>query len=225
MVSRTRDHNTVTAGGAPAQAVLSGAGPELAFELLLGFVQRATVGAGRQVLPAAVRHDHRDVGPLPRVGGLGAHRLRGVQRAASRDPGEDALGVQQCPGRAQRVGRRDREPRGQHGLVVELRHETLIDVPQAVDELPVPGLRGDDLHSGHVLAQEAAGPHQRARGPQAGHEVRDLRQVGEQLGAGGLVVGAGVRLVAVLVQHDPVRVVRGEPLRHPDGLVGAPGRG
>ena len=41
-------------------------------------------------------------------------RQRGVQDRAGRDAGEDALGLQQLPGAAQRVVRADREPAGQH---------------------------------------------------------------------------------------------------------------
>ena len=78
--------------------------------------------------------------------------------------------------------------------------------------------------SGPRLAQEAPGAHQRARRAEPGDEVRDRRQVGEQLGAGGLVVGAGVGLVAVLVEHHPVGVLRGQLLGHPHGLVAAAGR-
>ena len=76
---------------------------------------------------------------------------------------------------------------------------------------------------GRLLAQVPAGAHERARGAQAGHEVGDLRQVGQQLGPGGLVVGQRVVLVAVLVEHHPGRVGGGQLLGHPHRLVGAAG--
>jgi hypothetical protein len=44
-----------------------------------------------------------------------------------------------------------------------------------------------------VLAQEAAGAHERAGGAEARDEVGDRRQVLEQLGAGRLVVRERVR--------------------------------
>ena len=50
-------------------------------------------------------------------------------------------------------------------------------------------------------------------------------QVGEQLGAGALLVGERVGRVAVLVEHHPVGVLVGDLLGHPDGLVGAAGGG
>ena len=70
--------------------------------------------------------------------------------------------------------------------VVELGDEALVEVAQAVDELAVARLGGDDPDVGLVLAEEAADAHQRAGGAEAGDEVRDRRQVGEELGAGAL---------------------------------------
>ena len=42
---------------------------------------------------------------------------------------------------------------------------------------------------------------------EAGHEVGDLRKVGEDLGAGALLVRQCVGGVAVLVEHHPVGVL------------------
>src|SRR5688500_6969609 len=66
-------------------------GPELALEPVLGLVDGALVGAGREVLPATVAHDERDVGAFPRLGRLGGLAQRGVQDRAGRDAGEDAF--------------------------------------------------------------------------------------------------------------------------------------
>ena len=84
-------------------------GPELALEAVLGLVEGALVGAGRQVLPAAVAHDERDVGrpagldrlaPRRRAPRAGSPRWRcrrrcpprssssRVRRTASRGPTE-----------------------------------------------------------------------------------------------------------------------------------------
>ena len=76
---------------------------------------------------------------------------------------------------------------------------------------------------GLVLAEEAADAHQRAGGAEPGHEVGDLGQVREDLGAGALVVRERVGGVAVLVEHHPVGVLLGDLLGDPDGLVGAAG--
>ena len=55
--------------------------------------------------------------------------------------------------------------------------------------------------------------------------MRDRRQVLQDLRPGGLVVRQRVGLVAVLVEHHPVGVVRRKLLRHPDRLVGPARRG
>src|SRR3954462_4588104 len=85
------------------------AGPELALEGLLGLLERAGGGAGREVLPAAVRDHEGDVGPLTVTHGL--HRLahRGVQDRAGGDAGEDALLLDQLTGTTQRLARPYRE--------------------------------------------------------------------------------------------------------------------
>src|SRR5690606_16679412 len=167
-------------------------GPELALEAGLRLLQGAAVGAGRQVLPAAVGDDEDDVGPLARLDRLPRHPQRRVQRAAGRDAREDALLLQQLAGAAQRVPGRDGEPGGQHRLVVQLRDEALVDVAQPVHQVAVTGLRGDDLDVRHLLAQVPAHAHQRARGAETGDEVRHRGEVLEDLGAGRLVVREGV---------------------------------
>ncbi len=140
-------------------------------------------------------------------------------------PGEDPLLLDELTGAAQRVVRADRVPRGEHLGVVELGDEALVEVAQAVDQLAVARLRGHDLNVGLALAQEPPGAHERARGAEPGDEVRDLGAVAQDLRAGGAVVRVGVGRVAVLVEHHPVGVLRGEPLGHRDGLVRAARRG
>jgi hypothetical protein len=75
-----------------------------------------------------------------------------------------------------------------------------------------------------VLAEVAAGAHQRAGGAEPGHEVRDGGQVGVDLGSGAGVVRGGVGRVAVLVEEHVVVVLGGHLLRDAHGLV-RPARG
>jgi hypothetical protein len=71
-----------------------------------------------------------------------------VQDRAGRDAGEDALLLDQLAGAAQRLARADGEAGRQHRAVVELGHEALVDVAQAVDQLAVARLGRDDAHAG-----------------------------------------------------------------------------
>ena len=73
---RRHDRRSVASGGSGRS------GPELALEPLLGLVDGALVGAGGQVLPAAVADDERDVGALAGLDRLGG--LRRARRAGSR---------------------------------------------------------------------------------------------------------------------------------------------
>ena len=118
-----------------------------------------------------------------------------TRRTASRGPTEKRASISDC--------------------VVQLGDEALVEVAQAVDQLAVPRLGRDDPHLGLVLAEEPADAHQGAGGAEPGDEVGDRRQVGEQLGAGALVVREGVGLVAVLVEHHPVGVLGGDLLGDP----------
>ncbi|MGH3932644.1 MAG: PLP-dependent cysteine synthase family protein, partial [Pseudonocardiaceae bacterium] len=70
----------------------------LAVETILGVVEGAFVGAGREILPAAVGDDERDVGPYARAHRLGRHAQRRVEDRAGGDAREDALGLQQLAG-------------------------------------------------------------------------------------------------------------------------------
>ena len=69
----------------------------------------ALVGAGGEVLPAAVADDERDVGALPRLDRLGRLAQRRVQDRAGGDAGEDALLLEQLADPAYGVARADRE--------------------------------------------------------------------------------------------------------------------
>ena len=155
---------------------------------------------------------------LTRVAG---HAQGRVQDRAGGRTGEDPLHLHQLAHALHGVVGADREPGRQHRRVVQLRHEALVEVAQAVDQLAVARLGRDDLDVRPRLAQEAAGPHQGAGRAQPRDEVRDRRQVGEQLRTGRLVVGAGVGLVAVLVEHHPVGVLGSDLLRRADRLVAA----
>src|SRR5690606_4909916 len=139
-----------------------GSRPQLAFEPALGLLEGAVVGAGGQVFPAAVGDHEGDVGASARLQRLAADADRGVQDGAGAEAREDALLGDQLPGAPDGVVGSDGETRAEHGLVVELRDEALVDVAQAVDQLAVARLGGHDLDSRHLLAQEPACPHEGA---------------------------------------------------------------
>ena len=146
-----------------------------------------------------------------------------MQDRAGRDAGEDALLLDQLAGAPQRVLGSDGEPGVEHGGVVQLRDEAFVDVAQAVDELAVAWLGRHHADTGHLLLEEAADAHEGAGRAETGDEMRDRRQVLEELGPRRLVVRPGVRRVAVLVEHHPVGVGRRELLRRRHRLVGAAG--
>jgi hypothetical protein len=102
----------------------------------------------REVLPAAVGDHERDVGALTRLDRLGgpgpsaACRIAPVEMPAKMPSGRAA--------RAPAYGVARGRPRSgvdQVG-VVQLGDEALVEVAQAVDQLAVPRLGGDDPHSG-----------------------------------------------------------------------------
>ena len=166
-------------------------------------------GAGGDVLPAVVA-DHEHDGALV---DLVSDLRRAGQRRAGRDAGED-------PDLAQLAGPLDGLAGSDDALAVEqlvatplLEHRrdvALVDVAQALDPLSQRRLDGDDLDVGVLLLEEPADAHERAAGPEAGHEVGDLGHVGPDLGTGGAVVGGGVRLVGVLVEERPLGVLVGQ---------------
>jgi len=86
-------------------------------------------------------------------------------------PGERCPPAGGVRGAGDRVGGADGEAGGEDGLVVELGDEALVEVAEAVDEVVVARLGGDDLDAGDLLAQEAADAHQGARRTQSRHEV------------------------------------------------------
>ena len=106
--------------------------------------------------------------------------------------------------------------------VVQLGHEALVEVAQAVDQVVVARFGGDDLRR---RGPSRAGSGRRpsgcrwCRGPATKWVIGG--QVGEDLRAGGGVVRAGVGGVAVLVEHHPVGVLGGQFLGDADGGVGA----
>src|SRR5687767_5214135 len=83
-------------GARGARAVPSG--PELTLERGGGLLERAGVGAGREILPAAVSHDEDDVGVPAGRDLLVGDAQRRMQDRARRDAGEDALALHQLPG-------------------------------------------------------------------------------------------------------------------------------
>src|SRR4051794_6922787 len=200
-------------------------GPELTLETVLRLVDGALVGAGGEVLPAPVADHEGDVGSLAGLDRLGRLAEGGVQDRARGDAGEDPLLLEQLAHAADGVTRADREARVDQRLVVQLGDEALVEVAQAVDQLAVPRLGGDYPDLGLVRPEEAADAHQGAGRAEATDEVGHLGEVGEDLGTGALLVGEGVGVVAVLVEHHPVGVLLGDLLGASYGLVGAAGRG
>ena len=73
--------------------------------------------------------------------------------------------------------------------------------------------RRSTLMSGFCSLRYAPDAHQRAARAEAGDEVGDLGAVAPDLGAGALVVGPGVGVVAVLVEEAPLGMLLGHGLR------------
>ena len=92
--------------------------------------------------------DHQRDRRLPRLDGLRRLPQRSVQDRAGRDPGEDALRLEELTHPAYGVTRADGEARVDQGLVVQLGDEALVEVAQPVDELAVAGLAATILTSG-----------------------------------------------------------------------------
>src|SRR3954451_1292863 len=170
----------------------AGSGPELSFEAVLGVVDRALVGTRGEVLPPAVTHHEHDVRALTSLDRLRRLAQRCMHDRTRRDPCEDPLGLQQLADPSYGVPRTDREPRVDQRGVVQLGDEPLVEVAQPVDQLAVAGLGGDDRDVGLGVAEEPADAHQGARRAEAPDEVRDARQVGQDLGAGALLVSERV---------------------------------
>lgn len=108
------------------------------------------------------------------------------------------------------IGGGDRAAHGPQRGVIQFGHKSFVEIAHPTEFFVVAGFDGHDLDVGDVFAQESAGAHQSARGAQAGDEVGDLGQVGEQFRAGAAVVGLGVGGVAVLVEQDPFGVFGGQ---------------
>ena len=155
------------------------------------------------------------------LGGLGQ---RGMQDRTGGDAGEDAFGFEQIAGTSHGIARADREPCVDQRCVVQLGHEAFVEVAQAVDEFAVARLGGHDPHLGLVLAEESADPHQRAGGAEPADEVRDGREIGQDLRTGAFVVSKRVGRIAVLIEHHPVGVLVSQSLGDPYGFVGSTGR-
>src|SRR3954468_17546997 len=175
---------------------------------ILDLVDRTSVDARGQVLPAVVADDEHDVALVQLAGD--AHRDR--RDGARGDAGEDALLVEQPARPDDRVAVGDEDLPVQQAQVDDRRDEAVVERAQALHGLALHGLRGHDLDRvAELLLEAPAVAHQRAARAEAGDERRDVAvELLEDLDRGALVVGARVRRVAVLVRH----VVRGVLLGH-----------
>ena len=129
--------------GRPAAA----SGPELALEPVLGLVDGALVGAGGEVLPAAVADDEGDVGALPALTALAAWpsaacRIAPVEMPAKMPSSSSSSRTRRTASRGPTENRESISDG-----VVQLGDEALVEVAQAVDQLAVARLGGDDPHA------------------------------------------------------------------------------
>ena len=165
-----------------------GSCPELTVEAILGFVECALVGARRQVLPASVAYEERDVGAflrldcLPRLAERGMHdgpveipakipsgrSVRGSGRGlarAHREAGRQTPTRRRAPGRTLRRGFAGRRP-----------------VRRSVARPRRCGMAGT------FSAKIAPNAHQRPGRPQTGDEVGDRREIFQDLRSRGRIV-------------------------------------
>src|SRR5215510_12571235 len=155
--------------------------------------------AGREIAIAAIADDHDD--------GRIRHLLRDpepdLDRAAGRDPGEDALFACEPPRHLLGVGLADVLEPVDAPRVVDLREVRLGPLADARDLRAFRRLAPDDLDPRVLLLQEAARAHDRASRPHARDEVRDAAfGVAPDLRPSALVVRARVVGIGELVEHD-----------------------
>src|SRR3990172_188756 len=191
--------------------------PDLVFDVLGEVFVVGGPELGAEVLPTAVGEEADDVAGVEALGGA----LGGLHDGAGGDAGEDSFLLRQLLRRSERRARLEKDLAVEDALVEDGRDEALFEAAEALHEIA--GVRdgGDDLHAGLLLFQVAAGAGKRAACAHAGDEHVDLGKVAEDFGAGGLVVGARVHLVAVLVRHPVRRILGGDLLRLLDGAVRA----
>ncbi len=142
--------------------------------------------------------------------------------APAGDAGEDALLVEQFLGPDDRVAVGDHDLAVEHREVDDRRDEAVVEGAQALDQLALHRLGGDDQRLRVGLLEAAAVAHQGAAGAEAADEGGDLVELVEDLDRGAVVVGQRIGLVAVLVGHVEAGLL-GHLQRHLDGAVGALG--
>ena len=121
------------------------------------FLQGTGVRAGRQILPSGVGDHERDVGALACLYRLCRHASAACRTAPVEMPAK--MPSSSISSRVRLTA--SREPTENRVVSTsgrKLGDEALVDVAQAVDEFPVPGLGGHDLDVGHVLARSRPGP-------------------------------------------------------------------
>src|SRR4051812_35705434 len=188
--------------------------PEGLRDLFLRLLELRSPGLRGEVLPTTVGEETHDVRGLD----LRGDAARDVDDRAGGDPGEDALLLGEIAVRAQRVGGVHEELPVEDRLVEDRRDESVLERAETVDEVAELRLRGDDLDVRVLLVQTAPDAHERSARSEPRDEVRDLREIAQDLRAGSLVVRVGVRRVAVLERHV-VAVVLREALGDLDGSV------
>src|SRR4051794_1286739 len=188
--------------------------PERLRDLLLRLLELRRPGLRGEVLPSAVGKETDDL----RAVELRCDASRDVHDGAGGDAGEDALLLRELTVRAQRIGGVHEELPIEDRLVEDRRDEALLERAETVDAVAEPRLPGGDLNVRVVLVEPFADAHERSAGPEAGDEVRHLREIAHDLGAGSLVVRVGIRRVPVLERHE-VAVVLRQALRNLDRAV------
>ena len=146
-----------------------------------------------------------------------------MQNRSRRNTRKDSLGPDEFAYAADGITRPDRKPGVDERGVIQLGHETFVEIAQSIDEFAVARFGRDDADIGFVFAEEPADAHERSGRAKAADEVGDFGKVGEDFGTGRLVVCIGVGGVAVLIEHDPIGVLGRDAPGDADSFIGAAG--
>ena len=144
-----------------------------------------------------------------------------MQHRSGRDAREDTLPLEEEPEPGDGLLVRDEELPVELRDVEDRRHVAVRERAQAHHLVTRERLRCGDDHIGKRLAQPLAGAHQRATGPETGHEDVDAVEGDGDLRARAVVVRARVRDVPVLERHEERRLTLRKLERQPHRPVRA----